>query len=165
MVTFAICGIWHGVGTTYLAWGLLFGIYLTFSNWSKDFNKRMRKRFGISIHSWPYMVYKTGLTFLLVLAGWIIFRAESIEQARQIFTGIFTVPGSLFYEKPSDLIFSVFGIAALVLMDLKQEYFRDRLPVMKSRYSPVRIAGITMIVITILLAAVFDGSQFIYFQF
>ena len=45
MVTFVICGIWHGVGWTYLVWGILFGIYLTYSNWTGEFNKNIRKRF------------------------------------------------------------------------------------------------------------------------
>ena len=165
MVTFAVCGIWHGVGWTYLIWGILFGIFLSYSNWTKDLHKRLRKRFHIRKTSKYYIFYKVILTFTLVLFAWIFFRADSLTEAIGIIRKIFTSAGSVFYESSSDLVFSLFGIVALIAVDLKREYYNHRWSILYSKYPFVRIAGIVIIITTILLIGVFDGGQFIYFQF
>jgi D-alanyl-lipoteichoic acid acyltransferase DltB (MBOAT superfamily) len=165
MITFAICGIWHGVGWTYLLWGILFGIYLTYSNWTKDLHKKIRRRFHIRKTSPFYIFYKILLTFILVSFAWIFFRADTLTEAVQIIKKIFTSSGSVFYENPSNLIFAIFGIISLLIVDLKREYYHGWESELYSKYPCVRIAGIIIIVITILLIGVLDGGQFIYFQF
>ena len=165
MVTFAICGTWHGVGWTYLFWGILFGIYLTYSNWTKNLHKVIRKRFHIRKTSGYYIFYKILITFILVLFAWIFFRADSLRDAILIIRKIFTSSGPVFYDKPSDFIFTIFGIISLIAIDFKREYYNDRWSVLYNKYPFVRIAGIIIIILTILVLGVFDGGQFIYFQF
>jgi alginate O-acetyltransferase complex protein AlgI len=165
IITFAICGIWHGVGWTYLIWGVLFGIFLSYSNWTGSYHKRIRKRLHIRKTTWYYLIYKTLATFILVLIAWIFFRANSLTEATSIITKIFTSPGTLFIASPANLILSLSGIATLLAVDLKQEYFQGQWAILYSKYPAVRIAGIIILVITILLIGVFDGGQFIYFLF
>ena len=164
IVTFAICGIWHGVGWTYLLWGILFGIYLTCSNWTKELQKNIRKRLSINKNSSFYSVFSIALTFVLVLFAWIFFRAGSITEAINIVRKILTTSGSVFY-KPSELGFAIIGITALITIDFKHEFFGDRFLVLHSRNSILRFAGLVSIVIMILLLGVLDGGQFLYFQF
>ncbi len=165
MITFAICGIWHGVGWTFLLWGLLFGICLTYSNWTKELHKNIRRRFHIRKTSNFYILYKTILTFVLVLFAWIFFRADSLTEAIYIIKKIFTSNGSIFHESISELIFAIFAIISLVAIDLKREYFHDRWSILYNKHSFIRIAGIIFIIIIILLVGVLDGGQFIYFQY
>lgn len=165
MITFAICGIWHGVGWTFLLWGLLFGIYLTYSNSTREFSKRFRKKMNIRKSSIYFVIYKTIITFTLVSIAWILFKANNVSEALGIMERIVTTSGPVFYEKPTDLIFAVFGILALLSIDIKREYLNGRFSIIYNRYLPVRAAGVAIIVIIILLAGVFDGGQFIYFQF
>ncbi len=165
MITFSICGIWHGVGWTYLIWGLLFGVYLTYSNWTRQLNKKIRKRFHIRKTSPYYITYKTLITFLLVLLAWVFFRADSFNEAILIIRKILSFSGSLFFGNPSNLIFSLIGIISLIAVDFKREYYNSSLSILNSKYPYVRIAGIVFLVITILLVGVLDGGQFIYFQF
>jgi alginate O-acetyltransferase complex protein AlgI len=165
MITFAICGIWHGVGWTYLFWGILFGIYLTFSNWTKNLHKKIRKRFQIRKTSPYYIFCKILFTFILLLFSWIFFRAASLTDALNIIVKIFTSQGEIFNDNPYYLIYSILGIFALIAVDFKREYYNDRWTILYSKYPAVRIAGIIIIVLVILLIGVFDGGQFIYFQF
>ncbi len=165
MITFAICGIWHGVGWTYLIWGILFGIYLTYSNWTKDLHKLIRKRFHIKKTSYYYIFYKVLTTFILVLFAWIFFRADSLTDAIKIIRKIFTSSGPVYYDNISNIGFAIFGIISLIAIDLKREYFQGHWSILYSKYPFVRIAGIAFIVIIILLIGVFDGGQFIYFRF
>jgi D-alanyl-lipoteichoic acid acyltransferase DltB (MBOAT superfamily) len=165
MVTFAICGIWHGVGWTYLVWGLLFGIFLSCSNWTKVIQKKIRNRFHIKKASSYYIIYQVLLTFALVSFAWIFFRADSINEAISIIRKILTSSGPVFYESPAYLIFPIFGIISLIAIDYKQEYYNGRWSILYNKYPIIRIAGIVFIVMTILLIGVLDGGQFIYFQF
>jgi D-alanyl-lipoteichoic acid acyltransferase DltB (MBOAT superfamily) len=165
MITFAVCGIWHGVGWTYLLWGIIFGTYLTYSNWMREFHKAFRKRFKINKTSKHYIFYKVITTFFLVMFAWIFFRAESVNDALSIIKRIFTSRGPVFYENPSNLIFAIIGILILVAVDFKQEYFLKKWLIFHSKHQLIRIAGIIIIVLAILLIGVFDGGQFIYFQF
>lgn len=165
MVTFSICGIWHGVGWTYLIWGILFGVYLTYSNWTRHLHKKIRKRFHIRKSSSYYIIYKTLVTFILVLFAWIFFRADSFNEAIMIIRKIFSFSGSVFYGNPSNLIFALFGIISLVAVDFKREYFNGSLSILYRKHPFVQIASIVFLVITILLIGVLDGGQFIYFQF
>lgn len=74
-IIFLLSGLWHGANWTYVCWGLyhaLLFIPLIFLNRAKAFNN--------SVATWrdlPRMV----LVFMLVVIGWIIFRAESITAA------------------------------------------------------------------------------------
>lgn len=165
MITFAICGLWHGEGWTYLIWGLLFGFYLTYSNWTEKFNKNVRKRLHIRKTAPLYVHYKIILTFILVSFAWIFFRASSLTEAIEIIKKIFTSFGFPFYESPGNLIYAIFGILSLIAIDLKREFFNNRFSLLSNKYSVVRIGTIVAMVMIILLIGVFDGGQFIYFQF
>jgi len=99
------------------------------------------------------------------LFAWIFFRADSITEAINIIVKVFTSSGFPFYETLSGLLFSVFGIMMLITVDLKREFFNDSFSILYNKYQFIRIAGIVIIVLTILLIGVFDGGQFIYFQF
>ena len=96
MITFAICGVWHGEGANYLVWGLLFGLFLTISNWTEKSNKTFRKRFNIKKSSLLYNTFQILLTFSLVCLSWIFFRAKDLSTAINIITQMGTSTGRVF---------------------------------------------------------------------
>jgi D-alanyl-lipoteichoic acid acyltransferase DltB (MBOAT superfamily) len=164
LITFGICGIWHGVGWTFLFWGLLFGIYLAFSNSFKDLRRKWRKRSHIDKKSPGYTVFSILVTFVLVLIAWVFFRADSLSEAFNIIGKILSMQGDIFF-KPSELGFALLAIGSLIFIDLKHEFRGGRHLILHSSRFPVRLAGVVFLVVSILLLGVFDGSQFIYFQF
>jgi alginate O-acetyltransferase complex protein AlgI len=164
MVTFAICGIWHGVGWTYLIWGILFGIYLTYTNWTKNLQKRIRKQFHIKKTSPYYIIYKILLTFILVLFTWIFFRSETTQEAFYIIKSIFTSCGQLFVDFPT-FVYGIGGILILLFSEYNHEYKTESpLPFTTNHWIKETLLYGSLVII-ILLVGVFDGSQFIYFQF
>jgi D-alanyl-lipoteichoic acid acyltransferase DltB (MBOAT superfamily) len=164
MITFAICGIWHGVGWTYLIWGVLFGLYLAYSNWTKDLHKKIRKRLNISKTSPYYITYKILLTFVLVLFTWIFFRAATTREAFYIIKSIFTINGPLFIDYPT-FVYGISGILFLLFIEFKREYRAESsLPFITNHWIKESLLYGSLIII-ILLIGVFDGSQFIYFQY
>lgn len=165
MLTFAICGIWHGVGWTFLVWGLLFGLYLTAGNWTADTIRNLRKRLRVKKTSRSYILVSIVTTFILVSFAWIFFRADTISSALSIIGKIVTFNGPVFYETASDLLYCLAGITALVTLDLKREFLNEKFSVLYNKRFAIRIAGLVVLTLAILLFGVFDGGQFIYFQF
>lgn len=165
MITFAICGLWHGEGWTYLIWGLLFGFYLTYSNWTEKFNKSIRKRLHVRKNSPWYILFKTILTFILVSFAWIFFRANDLPDAILIIKKIFFQHGSIFIENQGMMIYSILSIIMLLIIEIKREYYYGNFSFFNNKNWIVRNISYAIFVIIIMLIGVFDSSQFIYFQF
>ena len=72
LVAMAICGLWHGAGWTYVAWGVWHGLGL------------------IVCHAWQALrrplpaVAGWSITMLFVLVGWVLFRAADFTTATTI---------------------------------------------------------------------------------
>jgi alginate O-acetyltransferase complex protein AlgI len=165
LITFAICGIWHGVGWTFLIWGLLFGFYLAYSNWTKDLHKKIRKRLHMRKTSSNYVIYNILLTFFLVLFAWVFFRASSLNDAFLVVKKIFTESGRLYFGEWHQLVLCVFGIVFLIVVETNQEFLTKSSLPYASRFWYKEQLAYSFLIILILLIGVFDGGQFIYFQF
>lgn len=164
IITFAICGLWHGEGLNFLIWGLLFGIYLTIANWTLGFNKNLRKRLAISKNSKLYRVYGIFITFILVSFTWIFFRADTTYDALSIIKNISSLKGTLFIDITT-MVYSLIGLILLIFLETMREFgLASHLPFLTKHWFAEYLAYASLVII-ILLIGVFDGGQFIYFQF
>lgn len=164
IVTFTICGLWHGEGLNFLLWGLLFGVYLTIANWTLGLNKKFLKGLGICKKSTGYRVYSILLTFGLVTFTWIFFRADNTEMAFQIIERIISFNGPIFLDKTT-LVYCFIGITILLYREVRIEFYGSgHLPFKKKGRLTENFTYASLVII-ILLIGVFDGGQFIYFQF
>jgi D-alanyl-lipoteichoic acid acyltransferase DltB (MBOAT superfamily) len=160
---FLISGLWHGANWTYVVWGALNGIYLIAALiWKRGIFSKITFN---SIFP-PFIANACNMlaTFLLVCYSWIFFRANNISDALYISKKIFTDHGRLFYNNPN-FLFSLAAIGMLLIAEAKKEYFNDKISFFYNNSIFVRYATYTALVLIILLMGVFDGSQFIYFQF
>jgi alginate O-acetyltransferase complex protein AlgI len=164
IITFLVCGLWHGEGLNFLLWGLLFGIYLTIANWTLGFNKKLRKKLGISKKSTIYRVYGILITFILVSFTWIFFRADNTHDALSIIKSISILEGPLFIDITT-MVYSLIGLVLLIFLETDQEFGQaSHLPFRTKHWFTEYLAYASLVII-ILLIGVFDGGQFIYFQF
>jgi alginate O-acetyltransferase complex protein AlgI len=83
LLTFAICGAWHGDGPNYVVWGIYHGVLLVLhqaflaGTRKSPLFKRLRKQRWLVAFSWA-------LTFMLVSLGWYPF-AFTLPQLYDIF--------------------------------------------------------------------------------
>lgn len=84
LIVFAVSGLWHGVGMTFLFWGLLHGIYQVIGTICKAGPLPPKSSQGASNISLSRRLLQTAGTFLLVSFAWIFFRAESFEKAWEV---------------------------------------------------------------------------------
>jgi D-alanyl-lipoteichoic acid acyltransferase DltB (MBOAT superfamily) len=164
-IVFLISGLWHGANWTYLIWGGLNGFYLIFAIVTQKYRDAFSR--AIRLIKLPRLntFIQILITFILVCFTWIFFRANSVHDAFFIIQKMFSTRGPIFIESPSMLIFALVGISLLFIVEFRWEYFPKSFSPMKSKFRFVRNLSYAFLVILILLIGVFDGGQFIYFQF
>lgn len=91
-VTMTFGGMWHGAGWTFIFWGVLHGLYLTvYHLWAKLLGKS--KRQGTKEAGRIKRTFARALTFIAVVIGWVLFRAESFSGAWSMLKGMAGVNG------------------------------------------------------------------------
>jgi len=165
-IVFTISGLWHGANWTFIIWGAINGFYLVFAivteNWRKGVNHLIGlDRFPKVLHAVQVLI-----TFLLACFAWIFFRADNTQEAFTIIQKISSMSGPLFLDWSSSILpYSLFGIFLLLAVEIKKEFYKDSVSFINHPYALVRYATYIFLFLTILLIGVFDGGQFIYFQF
>jgi D-alanyl-lipoteichoic acid acyltransferase DltB (MBOAT superfamily) len=164
MITFLISGLWHGAALTFIAWGLLQGVFLSIEALTNKKRAVFEKKYNLSKKAW-YIFLGILLTFILFAASQIFGRAANIQNAFATFYRIIFIHGPLFIGTPSTLIYSLLGLALLLLKDFRDEFAPLRFLLFENKYKFIRFMSYASIIILILLIGVFDRGQFIYFQF
>ena len=83
--TFLLGGLWHGAGWTFIAWGAMHGIAIAV--------ERLWGKYGIRLPS-PISWF---ITFFLVNWAWVVFRAESFDDALKVYRGMLGMNGSGYF--------------------------------------------------------------------
>lgn len=157
-VTFLVSGIWHGANWTFIIWGVMHGI-LQIIEKATGQNKCKYGSFGKGI--------KIIITFILVNFAWIFFRCPTLGDACGILSRIFdfSLYNKLYLSNAPNSILIVMSVIILLLKDLRDEFFPDRIPLMNNKRKIVRWCTYIMLIFTILLTGAFNADQFIYANF
>ena len=164
-LVFLISGLWHGANWTFIIWGTLNGFYLVFAVISQGFRNKISRLTGIEKLPGLNTLLQVLTTFMLSCFAWIFFRANNVTDAFAIIKKISTFNGPIFFQNPSMSIYSVSGIFILLFVEFKKEYYRGDFSFFNNKSWIVRNLSYALLIILILLIGVFDGGQFIYFQF
>ena len=169
-VIFLVSGFWHGANWTFIVWGgyhaILFLPLILAGKNRKYTNQIAEGRILPTIKETGQML----LTFVLVVIGWVIFRAESIGQAWEYVCGIcnkslFTVP--LLINRAFYIPVVLFIITMLIIEWLHRNSYHA-LEIKEKSLSFVKKGGIWLfyylIIVSIIIFAV-SNQTFIYFQF
>ena len=77
VTVFFLCGLWHGASWTFVVWGLYHGLFLVLE---RTFLGRLIDRLPLLLRH----LY----ALLVVMVGWVFFRAETLEQALEYLSGL-----------------------------------------------------------------------------
>lgn len=153
-LTFVISGFWHGANWTFVIWGAIHGLYQIIEKNVFKVGRDFKPRF-----------YHMFIVYVLTCLAWIFFRAANLGDAVTILTQIFTQLGThLHIGDLGIFIYAMMGLSVLLIHDLAQEYF-PKLSLLHHHQLAIRMASILFLMVYIISLGVFDGSQFIYFQF
>jgi alginate O-acetyltransferase complex protein AlgI len=152
LTTMLLGGLWHGAGLTFVAWGAFHGLLLALERLTR----------------WPERVAPVvggALTLLLVINGWVLFRAHDFATAAAMFQAMYAPrAGSVL---PAGEVAMVLGMFVLVLGLMVMARTRGvvldriRLPSAMSGWAYGMAAGVGLIFVLLEAAP----EPFIYFRF
>jgi alginate O-acetyltransferase complex protein AlgI len=164
-IVFLISGLWHGANWTYIIWGALNGFYLVFAIITKNSRDKINHAIGLDKSPVLFRTVQMLSTFLLCCFAWIFFRANSVSDAFTIIRQIPDFSTPFYIENPSIMIYSLMAILLLFLVEYKNEFHKSEFTFFHNKNWVIRYLSYAFLIILILLTGVFDGGQFIYFQF
>ena len=160
LVVFTISGLWHGANWTFVIWGLLNGLYfIPILLWRRfRGEEKGSPRAVAGLRDLPAVL----LTFHLVLAAWVFFRARDLAQAGHVFSTI--AQGIDWHLFIRDALKLKLLIAVLLTVEWMQRGKRHALDV-SGLPVPVRWLAYNGLLMVILWLGTFKEAPFIYFQF
>lgn len=128
-IVFLVSGLWHGAEWTFVIWGALHGIYQIIGNLTAPSRARLISRLGYTEKSHGVVIVRRIITFALVTFAWLLFRANSIADAKILLSHLFSGYGVGFSESLSAmgidlsrLALIVASVAILIIIDRLVKY-------------------------------------------
>jgi alginate O-acetyltransferase complex protein AlgI len=161
MLTMLLGGLWHGASWNFMIWGGYHGALLCVGKSLRD----RQKIDDISPasdpgSSWSYP-FRAVLTFLLVLVGWVFFRAADLTESMAVLGQMFHARKGLPLLEPWHMGLAI-GSLVVALFEEKLDWF-ERL--MDAPFL-VRAAALGCMLFCLEIFGVTDAAiPFVYFQF
>jgi D-alanyl-lipoteichoic acid acyltransferase DltB (MBOAT superfamily) len=162
MIIFVVSGFWHGANWTFIAWGalnaLLFVPLLLSGKNKRYFTIVAEDSLLPSLRE----AFNIILTFILATLAWVFFRSASITEAFSYLQGMFSIQ-HMGVPKNAN-----FTLVVLIIIFVAIEWIGRKKPhaLEVSTLTPARrrlvYAGVFLM---IFFFAVYNKSEFIYFQF
>jgi len=156
-ITMVVSGLWHGAAWTFIIWGALHALYISLER----------------ITRWPQLLKRVPgggllsilITNVLVLVGWVFFRADDFGDAVKILSDMFLLGGDGAFVMNDVIRNGMVWLAISLIIELST-FFRFK----PHLFLPTSMHGIADMayVLLMLLACIYlrgEGNVFIYFQF
>jgi alginate O-acetyltransferase complex protein AlgI len=159
-LVFLLSGLWHGAAWNFIIWGAFHGLFLI-----------LDRLFLLKLYARIGKVPSVLITYLIVLTGWVFFRAENLAQAAAYLRAMYTFNGveETVYAGP-ELIFFMFLAVFFAFFGMWKgvEAWQDDLLNNESRPRSYKYLFIPMLILLVLCLAYTTGAHFnpfIYFRF
>jgi alginate O-acetyltransferase complex protein AlgI len=152
-------GVWHGANWTFIVWGVFYFVFITAEK-LVDFDKHFNR----------YRFLKNVYTLLLVVFGWVLFRANNITQALEYLKAMLGLAGRhLFDDNFTISLFEniyIFFFAAIFSMPAVN-WIANKFKLQERRTYAViySIAALMLLVLSISYMIKGVYNPFIYFNF
>lgn len=177
-IVFFVSGLWHGASWSYVAWGVINGIYLIIQDVTIDFREKVKAFFKVKEDRFSYRLGCGLLTFVLVDFSWLFFRAKGLGNAvgilKQIvvamqFEKVFGLAVNRMGYTMQQLVALIIAMALLFAFDIiknkKQNVFQFVLEQGLWFRWLVYLGLLFMIMVYGAYGIEFTQTEFIYFQF
>ena len=158
-VTMFLGGMWHGAAWTFIFWGMYQGVTLIIHRTYRHYFPKSGKSTNFVVY-----VFKVFLMFHVTCLGWLMFRANSLEQLTSFMHSLF-----LNFSAPSEkavyvmlhIIFYIWPVWAIQILQKSRNNLMA-VPDMRGM-RPWIIYGLMFYLLV--MWGEFGGKEFIYFQF
>lgn len=176
LVAMTLVGIWHGVGWSFVIWGVLHGLLLSLSFLTKKPRAKLVRY--LNINKALLKTFRIIFTFSLITSLWVFFRTDSFYTATKIFAGLFSGWHTALFEVNSikrylyligvsrlDLIVIALSVVSIFLYDLIDSKI-GILNLLSKSSAVARWAFYYLLLLSLLFFGTLNNIQnFIYQQF
>jgi alginate O-acetyltransferase complex protein AlgI len=159
LLTMLLGGLWHGAAWTFVIWGAFHGLILVAYR-ALRVDALLEKHPVGSVAGLPIHLAAWAVLMLLVMIGWVFFRAESMSDAIQMFVALGNVQGF----RSDSLVQIATLVAPLVLVECIQRWKGITEPLGYGPFLWRFTAAVVVFMATFLISAP-GGQDFIYFDF
>ena len=159
IIVFACTGLWHGASFSFIVWGLWHGLFLVIERLGfKKVLDKLPKFIG-----WIY-------TMLVVLVGWVFFRADTLSAAMKYLGEMFSFSGGVANGMAQfDNLSFIITVIAIVLCTPVYQLVKGKLEKTEGGKKAAFVIGAVLATGLFILSVIFlTGSgynPFIYFRF
>lgn len=159
LIVFAATGLWHGASWNFLVWGLFYGVFLIIER--LGLNRILAK--VPKFIGWLY-------TMLVVLVGWVFFRADTMSAALKYIREMFSFNGGLTHAMSQFTNLSFFiMLLALVISAPVYPFIKKKIEKTELGEKIFMVVEILLMVVLLITSVIFlsgsDYNPFIYFRF
>jgi alginate O-acetyltransferase complex protein AlgI len=166
LITMLICGVWHGVGWTFVLWGLYHGVLLAGYYAIRDSRSRGQQARGAA-NAAPASKIGGLLSILsmqqLAAVGWILFRLDRLSDLPVYLHSLMTGPFYAGFTTPEWMAITFIGLTAVA------HIVEARVPIMRTaltnRWNPWVMWVLLMAVIAATVLSLPKQQMFLYFRF
>ncbi|MBI4783611.1 MAG: MBOAT family protein [Oscillatoriophycideae cyanobacterium NC_groundwater_1537_Pr4_S-0.65um_50_18] len=168
MATMVLGGLWHGAAWNYVLWGFYQGallcIYRVLGIRDSKRSTQSKNQSSFNLKRFLSSAGATLIFFGLTCYGWLLFRANSLDQIVSFTRILFTDVGNLSLSMPKPTLSGLFGLTVLILYELT-EYSINKVHFYRQYPALLRGAFYAILTLLILMGTSNAPAQFIYFQF
>jgi len=160
LIVFAITGFWHGASFNFIVWGLWHGIFLI-----------IERAFKLTkVQNKALVPLRWALTMLIVVVGWVFFRAEGLREALKYLGIMFglirpeNVAFTVGYYLNTKIIMAL-AIAVLASIPISKARFFEAIRLHAAWKSVSAALCLLLFFVSIVLVVSSSYNPFIYFRF
>jgi D-alanyl-lipoteichoic acid acyltransferase DltB (MBOAT superfamily) len=169
MITMLLGGLWHGAGFAFILWGFYHGVLLSLHRWWGEWSGRSRPAASAGTASVLARLKQPALIvlfFQITCVGWLFFRAGSLPRGVSQWPVVKSyLQAMVNWRGTGHVTGFLLPVALLGGLALFFQWKNDRMNVFSQWTAPSKAAAVFAALAAITLLGVFEGAQFIYFQF
>ncbi|GAB4133969.1 MAG: MBOAT family O-acyltransferase [Bacteroidia bacterium] len=159
-LVFLLSGLWHGAAWTFVIWGVWHGIFLV-----------LERAFLLRVYEKTGKWISVPVTFVLVVTGWVFFRADDVHQATAFIQSMVGAGSGALHVIPDKaflitlipaVVFSFFCLSAFG-EKIQQKVYNGVFTV--RQHIPAVVIMLLLFILSLSYAASGDFNPFIYFRF
>jgi len=159
-IVFLISGLWHGASWNFVFWGAYHGTFLA-----------LERAFLLKIYDRIGGIFRTLLTFFIVVVGWVFFRVEKFHDALHFIKRMFAFDSKAYTFHPDPAFYTMLAIAgffaffACFKWTQKLEDSVFILEYTNTRHLVTALLSLVLFIMSIGTIAANGFNPFIYFRF
>jgi len=159
IITMLLGGLWHGANWNFMIWGGIHGIWLSLE-------KKLFLHYPQYLTSKNplFIIFKTILTFHIVLLSWVFFRTSSISHSMRVFQSLFRYKKALFVGELLDgkTFFALIFLFHVIFFLRQFDFFKFKI----SDHQKLAVEFfMAFLMIHLCITMSTNSGGFIYFQF